>query len=395
MSSWHRHRARIEALAAKSITPAVIVSLRREVGEVTARELIEIATVQPKAVKKFGPGLWMGTQRAVEQASESTVATYKASLMRDLDVIDLCGGIGGDAMAFAARGRVVTVDRDPRMTAMAGENLRTAGALCAAAVCADVELYAAHLSLAKKQFGIHIDPDRRVEERRTVAPSAYSPGLGFVMQLARASNACWVKLAPAAELPDEIVRAHHRQWISYGGSVREQSLLCGDLLVAGERRAGERSAVRVLRDGSSACFVGSVPDVCSSPGISSSVLAYLYDFDPAIRAAGLSEAFALSQSFSMLCDASGFFSSDHLVAASPLLQSFKTVWTGPADLKLIKKQLAIQACTIQSIKVRGTDHDPAKLLKQLKQSTAPDGGAATLLIGRCGKSVFAAIATAI
>jgi hypothetical protein len=395
MSRWSSHRERIQALAARPITPAIIVSLRKELGEAAARELIEIASVQSKAVKKFGDGVWMATARAIEQASDRMVAAYKASWMRDLDVIDLCGGIGGDAMGFAARGCVVTVDRDPQMTMMAAGNLRSLNASQAASVCADVEKYMGFLGNAPKRCGIHIDPDRRVDRRRTTDPSCYSPGIEFVSRLAASSASCWIKLAPAAELSEPWVQAHHRQWISYLGSVREQALLCGEGIGSAGLQANERSAVRVLRDGTHCRFASSLTTEGYLLERSAEPLAYLYDFDPAIRAAGLSEAFAAAHSLSLLADAGGFFTSDEALPASPLLQSFKTLWAGPADLKLIKKQLSVLACELQAIKVRGTDHEPAKLLKQLKQDTAPESAAAVLLLGRCGKRVFAVIAKSV
>ena len=393
MSKWHRYRATIQSLAAKPITSSVVLSLRKECGEELTRELIEVASIQAKAIKKFGEGVWMATSRAIEQASDRSAAAYKASLMKELDILDLCGGIGGDAMGFAACGRVVTVDRDPQMTSMAAENLRSIETTQAAAVCADVERFVKHLGGTSLRCGIHIDPDRRADNRRTIDPFAYSPGLDFVNHVAATAQACWVKLAPAAELPQDVSQTFHRQWISVAGSVREQSLLRGDCFVGAGLQRNERSAVKVHRDGASCTFACSMPESGSNANLSSSPLSYLYDLDPAVRAAGLSEAFAIRHSLNMLSDASGFFTSDHAIPVTPLVQSFKTIWTGPADLKQIKKQLSLYSCSLQAIKVRGTDHDPAKLAKQLKQSDAHERIAAVLLIGRIRGGVFAAIGT--
>lgn len=395
------HRELIASLATQRITPSVILSLRKRFGEAQSRQLIELANLQPKAVKKFGPGIWMGTIRALEQSTDHIVAKYKASMMADWDVLDLCGGIGGDAMGFATRGGVITIDRDPIMTKMAAANLQTSQATRAVAVCDDVQAYVDRLGSSANRCAVHVDPDRRPEERRTVDPAAYSPSLELVNRWASRMRACLVKLAPAAELPDEIAGHYHRQWISHAGSVREQMLVSGDCLTTVGLRAGERSAVRLMSDGSH-CLFASASSVSASDEAAigsveaaQSTLEYLYDFDGSVRAAGLSMAFAQSHGLKPLSGPAGFFTSDEARGSSPLLQGFRVKWSGPADIKQVRKQLAVLGGSLRAIKVRGSDHDPQKLQKSLAVDSPSERLPMTLLIGRGPRGVWASLATSL
>lgn len=396
MPSLEKFRPLIAQLAAKPITPSVVLALRKQVGGEWARELLDIISVQAKANKKFGDGVWMATARSIEQASDQVVANYKASLMGDRVIIDLCGGIGGDAMAFARRGGVLTIDRDPKMTMMAAENLRSIGASNAAAVCADVTTYLPTTTVTDHRIGFHIDPDRRPHDRRTSAPEAYEPSFAFVSSVIESSPASIVKLAPAAEL-DEVSSANfHRQWISFAGSVREQTLLAGECIDHLSLRRGDRSAVRLMRDGSRQLFSSTCMSACSDQTQpTASLLRYIFDFDPAVRASGLTIAFANAHELKCIGEPSGFFASESLPSNDQLMQCYEVFWSGPADIKQVRKQIQQQSIRLLSIKVRNTDHDPASLLKTLSADRSADANPATLLIGRGQKGAYAALARSI
>jgi len=388
-----QYRFLISKLAVEPVTPATILALRKQVGDELTRELIDIAAVQGKAAKKFGEGIWMATARSIEQASDQVVANYKASLMGDRVVIDLCGGIGGDAMAFAKRGPVITIDRDPRMTTMAAENLRQIKGTSAVVVSADVTTYFRSQQFADPRIGIHIDPDRRPRDRRTTAPEAYEPSFGFVLSVIASSPSSIVKLAPAAVLNEVDSVNTHRQWISLKGSVREQTLLVGDCIDKAELRRGHRSAVRLMRDGTRQVFESTdctgdreVVRTIDSP------LRYIVDFDPAVRASGLSVAFGTQNGLSCLGEPSGFFASDEPPDNRLLMQCFEVTWGGPADIKQIRKQLAQNSARLHSIKVRNTDHDPAALMRSLNAKTSNSHDRLTLLIGRTRKGAYAVLA---
>lgn len=392
MPSLGNFRPLIAELAAKPITPSVVLSLRKQVGDEWARELLDIISVQAKANKKFGDGVWMATARSIEQASDQVVANYKALLMGDRIVIDLCGGIGGDAMAFAKRGSVITIDRDPKMTMMAAENLRSINASNAAAVCADVTIYLPPETVADHRIGFHIDPDRRPHDRRTSAPEAYEPSFAFVTSVIKSSPASIVKLAPAAELDEAISANFHRQWISFAGSVREQTLLAGECIDHASLQCGYRSAVRLKRDGSRQMFA--TTDAAHDVDVKSvgSPMRFIFDLDPAVRASGLSLAFASANNLHCLGEPSGFFTRDQPIGAESLMQCYEVFWTGPADMKQIRKQIKQQSIQLQSIKVRSTDHDPAAMMRKLAVHPSDANLSATLLLSRTREGAYAVLA---
>jgi hypothetical protein len=393
MPSLGKYRPLIAELAAKPITPSTVLALRKQVGDEWSRELLDIISIQAKARKKFGDGVWMATARSIEQASDQVVANYKASLMGDRVIIDLCGGIGGDAMAFAKRGGVITIDRDPRMTMMAAENLSSLGASNAAAVCANVTKYLSPEAVADHRVGFHIDPDRRPHDRRTSAPEAYEPSFAFVSYLIASSSACMVKLAPAAELDEASSANVHRQWISFAGSVREQTLSAGECIDRASLQPGHRSAVRLKRDGSRQTFATTGATEFKGVKSAGSPLRFIVDLDPAVRASGLSVAFANAHNLHCLGEPSGFFTRDQPTDAESLMQCYEVLWAGPADMKQIRKQLKQQSIQLQSIKVRSTDHDPAALMRKLAVHPLDANLSATLLLSRTRDGAYAVLAT--
>ncbi len=391
MLSLVGHLHRIQSISEQTITPSLIVSLRREVGEQLAQLLLEIASLQAKAKNKFGHGIWMATERSLQQASDRVVADYKASLFGDHTVIDLCGGIGGDAMALARRGAVVTVDLDPQMTNMAAANLRAIAAQNAVAVCADARDYFRLLRNHNHSAAIHIDPDRRPAEQRVSDPEMCSPSLSMLATLIEARDAAIVKLAPAAVVEESIAAKFHRQWISFAGSVREQSLLSGGCRDVSELLLGNRSAIRVFQDGRRELYVNRDKHVARmSMESASRVGQFIIDFDPAIRAAGLSGPFAADRELKPLGESSGFHTTDDMPRDRRLMQCFEVLWTGPADRKQIRAQLASRQLSIEVVKVRGTDHEPEMLRSQLRSKS--NGESVTLLIGRTANGIYAVIA---
>lgn len=405
-----------EAVAA-GITPKLVRRFRDRFGDQAAGMILAIAAEQPRAVEKFGPGVWMVTPKAIRQATDWVVATYKAGLLGDVPVFDLCGGIGGDAIAFCRRGPVVTIDADPQVSAMAAANLvlanrRGGGQHPAAAVCADVTRYPIPPDVA-----IHIDPDRRAE-KRVVRPEDYQPNLAEVSRLVGRGPSSIIKIAPAALLENSpegksLAASGNRQWIGSDGSVREQTLLWGDAILAGGVTPGGRSAVRLFRDGRvdrfaiDAAQAARIDEVDRSLPSTVDPPRFLFDLDPAVRAAGLSAWFATTRRWVALGGPSGFFGADELPTDRSLAQCFESLWAGPADVKQVKRVTRDRNLWVDSVKVRVTGHDPEKWLKTLRddrstrkkrsagdagQSTPADQTVVTLLIGRHHGGVYAVIA---
>ena len=183
-------------LGATRASPAVIARLRRAHDGAVVAAALELVAARRKARVKFPQAerLWCDLA-GVEQASDARVAAWKAARMRevlgeDAEVLDLCCGIGGDAMSIAAAGLAVTaIDLDPRRAWMTERN-----ASCRASV-ADVESF----SLAGA--ALHADPARRDERagRRAWTLDDHRPGRAWIERALHESHAAAIKFSPAVD----------------------------------------------------------------------------------------------------------------------------------------------------------------------------------------------------
>lgn len=149
------------AAAVDSRDAASIARLRKRYDADLVAAALELADARRKAAAKFaGAGALWCDVAGVEQASGARVASWKARRMAEAlgaggEVLDVCCGIGGDAMALARAGlRVTAVDLDERRAWMAAMN---AGCPTRAVDAESLELAGAAL---------HADPARRRSSSR-------------------------------------------------------------------------------------------------------------------------------------------------------------------------------------------------------------------------------------
>lgn len=416
----------------KSLGPKEIERLRQTWGAPATAWLLECAELAKKAESKWGPGPWWTTSRSLEQASDASTARYKSSRFpAGGTVVDLCCGSGGDTIFLAQRGPIYAVDADPQLTLAAAANLRracqrSAGAETAIAVGCDTaeRLLEAFRPRSPSRggddvadqpppFWLHADPDRRPGGRRTTDPDLYAPPAGVLDAWIQRARGAAVKLAPAAALPDGWRGRCVREWISSRGQVRQQVAWFGDLASAwnaddtcwpadqaassGPRAASVdsfRIATRLGPGGQADSFTGSALAIAEEAG---SARKFLFDFDPAVRAAGLSAALTSSLSAATLGGPSGFATGERGPSDrfSGLVRTFRVRWSGAADRKRIKQAAAQLGVRLREIKVRGSDWRPEVVRRQLADKRTADRSDATLLVGRTGRQHYAVIAEAV
>lgn len=379
------------------LSASQVTRLRDRWGRETADWIASLAELQRKASEKFGPpgpgqSHWVVTTRGLQQSSDAFSAAYKANRFpRGATIIDVCCGIGADAIALRQRGPLLAIDADPLIARMAAYNLQTADHLQTAYPAQVVAGFAERvLSVPddrRQQVFLHIDPDRRPGDRRATDPRRYRPALEDVLRWLSCCDGGVVKLAPAATVPLSLPLRCHREWISVGGSVRQQLLWTGKL--AGAEPA-YHSATTLDAKHHHVTFTASP----QQSGLKETPvpLRWVIDLDPAIRAAGLSVAFARQHGWFALCGPQGFFTTDSREVPSPLARAYEVLWSGPADVKTLKRVAAELKRSLLEIKVRGTEHDPDDLRRRLRSKRTVAGQPATLLVGRGGGRVFAAIA---
>jgi hypothetical protein len=264
--------------------------LRKECDPETARRAWDMALLRQRAGAKFGgdSSLMYFTREALEMASGLGPASYHARCISETGcrhVIDLCSGIGGDAVAFAKAGLSVTmVDSNPQHILYALANVRAHG--CAEhveAVCGDAGSQELLDNLAEKHphAAVWFDPARRtLTSKRTVRPEDYMPSLSLLARL-RALNfkSIGVKLAPAIDHDVAAEYGAELEFLSHEGECKEALLWLG----CADRDRPHTSAVLLKRG-----TTYRLEDIAYSPiGDAAPVTApdegkFLYEPDPAV-----------------------------------------------------------------------------------------------------------------
>ncbi len=346
-------------------------------------------SLRKKAHQKFGDGNWWVTQRSLEQATAWQIASLKANWFGDDLVHDLCCGIGGDSVALARRGDIVALDSDPQLVEYVRRNLAQLQTPFKHSVrCCDVMQFELSTNAS-----VHIDPDRRPAGKRTTRPDDYLPPLNEIVSRLKNSRAAIVKLAPAATIE---IQNTHQCWLSLCGTVREQSMLFGETMHRAGVEASSVSAWKVNALGEANSFKPSESfrsefdsvDYSAKPGM------VLVDPDAAIRAAGLTVAYAAIHELKTLGGPAGFLTSDSARDESVIDELRKmsivgrVAWIGSADDRKLRKEFRAHNWHAHAVKVRGTGHDPAVLTKRLRGCGEIP---VTLWLGRVGGSVYAAV----
>lgn len=328
----------------------------------------------------------------VEMASSGAAAEYKARRFAGAfgpgaAVVDLCCGVGGDAMALVRAGlRVAAVDREPARAWMAGVN----------AGCASVAADAADHDLPPGPF--HIDPARRDETggsggaggNRLWQIDDHSPGPAAWRSVIERRRGGAIKLGPGLDiaaacrvLPPGM--AHEVEIISERGRLTQAVVWIGELARA---CAGSRVATLLGEGGPSSLRAEHVaPDAPTDPP-SGPLRRYLIEADASIERAGLL-ALACRKDGRMtgVHPGLGLLTSD-APAIGPMFTAFEVLDHMPWIEKNVRAWLRSHGGGIVEVKTRGRAVDPDALQKRLRA----DGETAhTLFVFRMGRSVEAVI----
>ena len=191
--------------------------LRRNFSATRVHLLLEQVELRQRARAKFARAdeLFF-TRRGLEQATDEWVAGYKARRFAGREPVgDLCCGIGGDLLGLAAVAPSAGVDRDRIVAYLAAANAH------ALSRPATVESRDVSRTSAGDFASWHMDPDRRPGGRRTSSPARCSPDAATIADLLTAAPNAAIKLAPAAEIPDDWCDACELEWISRDRQCRQ------------------------------------------------------------------------------------------------------------------------------------------------------------------------------
>ncbi len=351
----HREPALIEAASAIDTNDAgAITHLRRKWSAELVRCAIELAEARRKAHDKF-PAFAdriMSDESGMEQATSFDIATHKARRFADAKlagVVDLCCGIGGDAMALAAVCDVQLIDHDADRVWMARHNVEMATGRHCEAVAADVT------ALELRDTPFHIDPARRQGARRLIAFEDMQPGPAYLIVLLERNPDGAIKLSPGIEFdglpPGEI------EFFSRHGRLVQAVLWSGKL----SRGTNLRSAT-CFKDNREVATLTGDPNVELPFAMPSK---YLMAIDPAIERAGLMGVLARQLNVASVHAQLGLFTADRAVD-SPWLHGFELIEEMPWRPRKVKQWLRDHDGGIIEIKTRGGAVDPDSAQRELR-----------------------------
>jgi hypothetical protein len=353
--------------------------LRKSLTAEQARLVVWQVALRRKAVEKFGDSaaVMFFTDLALQQSTDRWVASYKASRFQSgTPILDYCCGIGGDLLALARQASTTGWDRAPEMVLFAQANLRAWNLETKSRVLlGSVE---DHPPETEHQW--HLDPDRRTDGRRSTHVEWHSPNAQTIKTWLRTAPTGAIKLAPATELSDEWEAQAELEWISRGRECRQLVAWFGDMA----KFHGLRRATKVVGE-SCESFLGNPSETAE---LAESIGAYIYDTDPAIRAAKLTGALAMSQKLSALSSGESYLTAESRID-HPLLSCFKVTDRIGLRMPDIKALLRSRKIGELEIKTRGVSTNPQQIRQAVKLS---GNNSATLLLTRHGKREIAILA---
>jgi hypothetical protein len=253
--------------------PGAIARLRKHWPSELVAVAISLTLARRKAAIKFDhPERLMADPVGVEQATSIEVGRYKARRFAGIGadhIMDLCCGIGGDAMALAEVADMMLIDADPSRAWMARYNVEAVGGRRPAVAVADVT------TLRLPEMPFHIDPSRRTSQGGRMHKFEDSqPGGAFIQGLIDQGRDGAVKLSPGVDL--ENLPAGEIEIIAQPSGLVQAVLWTGQLSRDERLRTATRLPAGISYSG--------VPDQimpCAEPG------SYLLAVDPAVERAGL------------------------------------------------------------------------------------------------------------
>lgn len=310
----------------------------------------------------------------LEQATPEAVALNKAARFGEAPlIVDLCAGIGGDALAMATAAPVLAVDRDPGMCRRIAWNAGVYERGDRLLPCrASAEAFP-----APKGAWVHVDPDRRASGRgRAVGLEGYAPGPDFLQTLIREAPAGAIKLGPASDFArfvESLDRAVEVEIVSLGGEAKEATVWFG-AAVSCERRATKLPENVVWTDRLGERDWRELAPI-------SAVGAWLYDPDPALSRSGLLDSFARAHGLARIAADLPYLTADARID-TPWLEAFEVQSAHPLDLKRLKRLIDAERLGPVTIKHKTTDLKP-EALRRLARA-AGDNPTTIFLTGGAG-----------
>ncbi|MFO1041186.1 MAG: class I SAM-dependent methyltransferase [Planctomycetaceae bacterium] len=282
--------------------------LRRQFPDALVRAAMSLHELRKRAASKFtrSAEMWFD-RRGMEQSTAEPVARHKARRFKEA-VWDLCSGIGGDSIALAEHCQVTAIDLNPASCLRTEWNADVYGVRDRLQTrCADV------LALGEIGGLVHIDPDRRVgTEGKASRIENYVPGVPELLDLMSRCRGGAIKVGPASNFGGKFPNTEI-ELISLSGECKEATVWFGELAGRQPFRA------TVLPSGET--ISGHPLDAVA---IQAPLGRYLFDPDPAVVRAGLTDLVAQQLGLNRLDGAEEYLTGDNLIS-SGFVQTFEVL----------------------------------------------------------------------
>ena len=347
--------------------------LRRELPDLDSAQVaaaLSQAELRALAAARYGiTGSPLLTREGLEQATRPEVADRRARLLAAAGithVIDLTAGLGFDSAAFVGAGLTVTcIERSPEIATLLAANLPGATVITViTGDSTDPGLLDPLLAALPESSVIFVDPARRTGRRTTDGsraqserdPERWSPPLSFVIALAARGLRVLVKTTPGFSV-DSIPIGWSAEWVSSDRTVVECTLASWALF-------GDRRAVGVGRD---QFVVAATPDI----GAVSEVAGFLYEPDPAVVSAGVTDALCVNAV--MRVDPTSHWLTSTTEFTHPALRGYRVDQQVTADARALRSILRELGIGDLTVKTRGAGVDAEKFRASLKLSGTKPG----------------------
>lgn len=379
-------------------------NFRKAFGSERSPLLCELYAIRQRATAKFKHANEMFfTRVGYEQSTSQAIAEYKAKRFTGLGkVVDLCSGIGGDALSLASVvGQLSLVDLSPTTLEFAKANLERASSdATMSGRAADTEYICGDLrSVDLSSFAAwHIDPDRRVDGQRRSAPNACEPPLDEFLQLPGLAEHGAIKLSPAAEVDALLERGAELEWIGNHGECQQLVAWFGDLAKhPGKRVATWLSGKPNESNGVSHHFMSgesqshALRNDSGEVSVFSACPTYVYEPRPSVLAADLVEELAQQFGLERLASKSVYLAANQPIEL-PLLRRFEVIEILPYHMKTLKRRVRELGLRVTEVKKRGVEISPDRVLRALSGTVDNDARSCVLLMYPAGRSIQALFA---
>ena len=370
--------------AAADTDPAdvtAIARLRKKHDAETVRAALRLAEARRKLARKWDrdADTLVADPEGAEMASGALAAHHKAARFArthpGAPVVDLCAGIGADALALARAGmRVTSIDRDPLRAWMTARNTGDSAGCTARAADAQALLEAGELDSVL----FHLDPSRRDETGRRIRYNQLTPGPAFIEALCTDRSGA-VKLPPGVD-PGEPPEGE-LEYISERGRMTQAVLWTGDL-------ASSVVRATMLRDAAPPATIQGEPEgdhAC--PWAEIDRAPWVHAADPSAERAGLLHELCAQTDLGLAHPGTGLLCGDE-PADHPMLTPFRARAVMPWRREKVRDWLHANDAGIVEIKTRAKAADTDTEQKALRG----DGATAyTVFVLRFGQAVRAIV----